>query len=109
MPCGFPRWANPTASPDQAGIRAALSEMRAVNDRRKIASLSQSKRLGSALDEVLKDHETAARAAQRNQATAEASRVGTKLLAILAGVYLPEFVLLIMIPLFLGIVQRAFG
>jgi Flp pilus assembly protein TadB len=74
-----------------------------------VGSLSQSKRLGSALDEVLKDHETAARAAQRNQATAEASRVGTKLLAILAGVYLPEFVLLIMIPLFLGIVQRAFG
>ncbi|HYM50676.1 MAG TPA: type II secretion system F family protein [Candidatus Limnocylindrales bacterium] len=74
-----------------------------------VGSLAEGKRLGAALDHVLKDHEVAARAAQRNQATAEAARVGTKLLAILSVIYLPEFVLLIVVPLFLGIIQRAFG
>ena len=74
-----------------------------------IGTLVQGRRLGSGLDDGLKDHEVAARAAQRNQATAEASRVSTKLLAILAAIYLPEFVLLIMIPLFLGLLQHAFA
>ena len=72
-------------------------------------SLIQGRRLGSGLDQGLKELELAARAAQRNQATAEASRVSTKLLAILAAIYLPEFALLIMIPLFLGLLQHAFG
>ena len=74
-----------------------------------VGTLVQGRRLGSGLDDGLKDHEVAARAAQRNQATAEASRVSTKLLAILAAIYLPEFVLLIMIPLFLGLLQHAFA
>lgn len=84
--------------------RTGLPELSLV-----VGTLAQGQRLGSALDDALKDHERAARAAQRNQATAAASRVSTKLLAILAAIYLPEFVLLIMIPLFLGIVQHAFG
>jgi len=46
---------------------------------------------------------------QRNRATAQAAAVTTKLLAVLGGIYLPEFVILIMIPLFWGIMQRAFG
>jgi tight adherence protein C len=74
-----------------------------------VGTLVQAGRLGSGLDEGLKEHEDAARAAQRNQAAAEASRVGTKLLAILTLVYLPEFALLIVIPLFVGLLQHAFG
>ncbi|TMG35054.1 MAG: type II secretion system F family protein [Chloroflexi bacterium] len=74
-----------------------------------IAALSQGHRLGIGLQRLLHDQELMARMNQRNRATAEAARVGTKLLGVLAGVYLPEFVILIMIPLFWGIVHRAFG
>jgi hypothetical protein len=46
---------------------------------------------------------------QQNRSTAQAASVGTKLLGVLGGIYLPEFVILIMVPLFWGIMQRAFG
>lgn len=74
-----------------------------------IAALAQGHRLGIGLHRLLHDQELMARMNQRNRATAEAARVGTKLLGVLAGVYLPEFVILIMIPLFWGILHRAFG
>jgi hypothetical protein len=50
-----------------------------------------------------------ARMNQQNRSTAQAAAVSTKLLAVLGGIYLPEFVILIMVPLFWGIMQRAFG
>jgi len=65
--------------------------------------------MGTGLEQTLRDQELMVRTNQRNRSTAEAARVGTKLLGVLAGVYLPEFVILIMIPLFWGIIQRAFG
>ena len=74
-----------------------------------VGALAQGKRLGTGLEQILHDQELLIRMNQRNRATAEASRVGTKLLGVLAGVYLPEFVILIMIPLFWGIIRRAFG
>ena len=49
------------------------------------------------------------RLSERNRATAQAASVSTKLLGVLGGIYLPEFVILIIIPLFWGIMQRAFG
>jgi tight adherence protein C len=74
-----------------------------------VGALVQSKRMGTGLEQTLRDQEVLVRMNQRNRSTAEAARVGTKLLGVLAGIYLPEFVVLIMIPLFSGIIQRAFG
>jgi Flp pilus assembly protein TadB len=74
-----------------------------------VSAVTQGRRLGSGMDQLLRDQEVLVRMAQRNRATAEASRVSTKLMGILAAVYLPEFVVLIMIPLFWGIIRRAFG
>jgi Flp pilus assembly protein TadB len=74
-----------------------------------VAALAQSKRVGSGLEATLRDQELMIRMNQRNRATAQAAAVSTKLLAVLGGIYLPEFVILIMIPLFWGIMQRAFG
>ncbi|MDQ6883671.1 MAG: type II secretion system F family protein [Candidatus Dormibacteraeota bacterium] len=74
-----------------------------------VTALTQSKRLGTGLEQTLRDQELLIRMNQRNRSTAEAARVGTRLLGVLAGVYLPEFVILIMVPLFWGIIQRAFG
>jgi Flp pilus assembly protein TadB len=74
-----------------------------------VAALGQSKRIGGGLDATLRDQELLVRVNQRNRATAQAAAVSTKLLAVLGGIYLPEFVVLIMIPLFWGIMQRAFG
>jgi len=57
----------------------------------------------------LRDQELMARMNQQNRSTAQAASVSTKLLAVLGGIYLPEFVILIMVPLFWSIMQRAFG
>ena len=74
-----------------------------------INGLLQGRRGGAGLDAALHDHELVARMNQRNRVTAQAAAVNTKLLGVLGGIYLPEFVLLIIIPLFWGIMQRAFG
>jgi len=74
-----------------------------------VGAIAQSKRIGSGLEAALRDQELMVRLNQRNRSTARAASVSTKLLAVLGGVYLPEFVILIMVPLFWGIMQRAFG
>ncbi|HVH65759.1 MAG TPA: type II secretion system F family protein [Candidatus Acidoferrum sp.] len=74
-----------------------------------ITALNQARRAGTGLDTTLRDQELMVRMNQRNRATAQASAVGTKLLAVVGGIYLPEFVILIIVPLFWGIMQRAFG
>jgi Flp pilus assembly protein TadB len=73
------------------------------------SSLSQGKRQGAGMERILRDQETVIRLQQRNRAAAEASRVGNRLVGVLVLVYLPEFMLLIMVPLFYGIFLRAFG
>jgi Flp pilus assembly protein TadB len=73
------------------------------------AALAQGKRQGAGLERILRDQQTVVRLQQRNRAAAEASRVGTRLVGVLVLVYLPEFMLLIMVPLFYGIFLRAFG
>lgn len=73
------------------------------------AALGQGKRQGTAMERILRDQETVVRLQQRNRAAAEASRVSTRLVAVLVLVYLPEFLVLIMVPLFYGIFLRAFG
>jgi tight adherence protein C len=74
-----------------------------------VGAVAQTKRIGSDLDATLRDQELMVRMNQRNRSTAQAAAVGTKLLAVLGGIYLPEFVILIVVPLFWGIMQRAFG
>jgi tight adherence protein C len=74
-----------------------------------LSALVQTKRSGSGLEATLRDQEFMVRMNQRNRVTGQAAAISTKLLAVLAGVYLPEFVILIIIPLFWGIFQRAFG
>jgi Flp pilus assembly protein TadB len=73
------------------------------------AALAQAKRQGTGLERILRDQQTVVRLQQRNRAAAEASRVGTRLVGVLVLVYLPEFMVLIMVPLFYGIFLRAFG
>ena len=73
------------------------------------AALGQGKRQGAAMERILRDQETVVRMQQRNRAAAEASRVSTRLVGVLVLVYLPEFMVLIMVPLFYGIFLRAFG
>lgn len=86
------------------GRRSGIAELEMVT-----AALAQGKRQGAAMERILRDQETVVRLQQRNRATAEASRVGTRLVGILVLVYLPEFMVLIMVPLFYGIFLRAFG
>ena len=74
-----------------------------------VGVLAQCKRIGGGLEPTLRDQEQLARMNQQNRSTAQAAAVSTKLLAVLGGIYLPEFVILIMVPLFWGIMQRAFG
>jgi Flp pilus assembly protein TadB len=74
-----------------------------------VAAIAQGKRLGAGMELILRDQELLVRMSQRNRATAAASQVSTRLMAVLVAVYLPEFVILVMLPLFWGVMLRAFG
>ena len=70
------------------------------------AALASSRRLGKGVAEVLAEHERALRDDERNRLLGSASMVQPKLAAILAGIYLPEFLLLVIVPLFIGAIGR---
>ncbi len=70
------------------------------------ASLATARRLGKGVSEVLAEHERSLRDDERNRLLGAASMVQPKLALILAGIYLPEFVLLVVVPLFLGALGR---
>jgi len=89
---------------EEVGVRTGVDDVAMF-----VGAVAQSKRIGSELGATLRDQELMVRMNQRNRSTAKAAAVGTKLLAVLGGIYLPEFVILIVIPLFWGIMQRAFG
>jgi len=89
---------------EEIGVRTGVDDVAMF-----VGAVAQSKRIGSELDATLRDQELMVRMNQRNRSTAQAAAVGTKLLAVLGGIYLPEFVILIVVPLFWGIMQRAFG
>lgn len=84
--------------------RVGVDEVRTL-----VTGIAQGKRLGAGMEVILRDQELLVRMAQRNRATAAASQVSTRLMAVLVGVYLPEFVILVMVPLFWGVMLRAFG
>ncbi|MHB8573598.1 MAG: type II secretion system F family protein [Candidatus Dormibacteria bacterium] len=74
-----------------------------------VHAINQGRRLGTGLDAILREQEMLARLNQKNRAVAAASQVSTRLMGVLVGVYLPQFLCLVMIPLFWGIIIRAFG
>jgi Flp pilus assembly protein TadB len=94
-------------------IEAALDAMAqrvGVEELELLASaLAQGKRQGAGMERILRDQEAVVRMQQRNRATADASRVSTRLVGVLVLIYLPEFMVLIMVPLFYGIFLRAFS
>ena len=69
-------------------------------------ALAQARRVGKGTTDVLAEHERALREAERNRLLGAASTVQPKLAAILAGVYLPAFIVLIVLPLFLSTLGR---
>ena len=83
---------------------AAASDIEALDEL--AASLSQSRKVGKGVAETLAEHERSLRDAERNRLLGAASTVQPKLAAILAGIYLPEFVLLVVLPLFLSTLGR---
>lgn len=91
-------------------LYAALHDIAAASDIEALdelaASLAQSRKLGKGLTETLAEHERSLRDAERNRLLGAASTVQPKLALILAGVYLPEFVLLVVLPLFLSTLGR---
>jgi tight adherence protein C len=92
------------SSLERLADRVGVDELRTL-----VAAIAQGKRLGTGLELILRDQELLVRMAQRNRATAAASQISTKLMGVLVGVYLPEFVILVMLPLFWGVMLRAFG
>lgn len=91
-------------------LYAALRDVAAAADLEELDELAsaveQARRLGKGVAEVLVEHEHALREAERNRLLGAASTVQPKLALILAGVYLPEFVLLVVLPLFISTLGR---
>jgi Flp pilus assembly protein TadB len=86
------------------GDRIGVEEVRTL-----VTGIAQGKRLGAGMEMILRDQELLVRMGQRNRASAAASQISTRLMGVLVGVYLPEFVILVMVPLFWGVMLRAFG
>jgi Flp pilus assembly protein TadB len=88
----------------------ALADVAAAADIEELDELAgavgQARRIGKGVGEVLAEHERSLREAERNRLLGAASTVQPKLAAILAGVYLPAFVLLVVLPLFLSTLGR---
>lgn len=93
-----------------ADFYAALADVATAADLEELdelaGALSQARRVGKGTNDVLAEHERALREAERNRLLGAASTVQPKLAAILAGVYLPAFVVLIVLPLFLSTLGR---
>jgi Flp pilus assembly protein TadB len=88
----------------------ALADVAAAADIEELDELAgavgQARRIGKGVGGVLAEHERSLREAERNRLLGAASTVQPKLAAILAGVYLPAFVLLVVLPLFLSTLGR---
>ena len=89
---------------------AALGDVAAAADLEELdelaASAGQARRTGKGVADVLAEHERSLREGERNRLLGAASSVQPKLAAILAAVYLPEFIVLIVVPLFLSTLGR---
>lgn len=88
----------------------AVRDVAATNDLEELdelaSALGQARRLGKGAPQTLEATERGLREAERNRLLGAASTVQPKLAAILAGIYLPEFVLLILLPMFISTLGR---
>ena len=89
---------------------AALTDVAAAADLEELdelaGALGQARRTGKGLPDVLAEHERSLREAERNRLLGAASTVQPKLAGILAAVYLPMFLVLIVVPLFISTLGR---
>lgn len=89
---------------------AALADVAAAADLEELdelaSSLGQARRTGKGVPDVLAEHERSLRESERNRLLGAASTVQPKLAGILAAVYLPMFIVLIVVPLFLSTLGR---
>jgi Flp pilus assembly protein TadB len=88
----------------------ALADVAAASDVEELdelaSGLGQARRTGMGVSDVLIVHERSLREAERYRLLGAASTVQPKLAAILAGIYLPMFLVLVVVPLFLSTLGR---
>jgi Flp pilus assembly protein TadB len=88
----------------------ALADVAAASDVEELdelaSGLGQARRTGKGVSDVLSEHERSLREAERNRLLGAASTVQPKLAAILACIYLPMFLVLVVVPLFLSTLGR---
>ena len=91
-------------------LYVALRDVAAAADLEELdelaSSLGQARRVGKGIVDVLAEHERSLREAERNRLLGAASTVQPKLAGILAAVYLPEFIVLVVLPLFISTLGR---
>ena len=92
-------------------LYVALGDVAAAHDLEELdelaSALGQSQHVGKAGSiQILEATERALRENERNRLLGSASTVQPKLAAILAGIYLPEFVLLVVLPMFIATLGR---
>ncbi|NJD26908.1 MAG: hypothetical protein FIA92_01260 [Chloroflexi bacterium] len=89
---------------------AALADVAAAADLEELdelaGALGQARRTGKGVPDVLAEHARSLREAARNRLLGAASTVQPKLAGILAVIYLPMFLVLIVVPLFLSTLGR---
>ena len=94
----------------RADLYGALRDIAAIHDLEELdelaAALGQTRHVGVGVPATLAAAEHGLREAERNRLLGSASTVQPKLAAILAGIYLPEFIVLILIPLFISTLGR---
>jgi len=93
-----------------ADLYEALRDVATTNDLEELdelaSALGQSRHLGTGVPQSMEAAERSLRENERNRLLGAASTVQPKLAAILAGIYLPEFMLLIVLPMFISTLGR---
>jgi hypothetical protein len=88
----------------------ALHDVAAANDLEPLdelaMALGQVRSVGAGIPQAIEAAERGLREDERNRLLGAASTVQPKLAAILAGIYLPEFLLLILVPMFISTLGR---
>lgn len=93
-----------------ADLYEALRDVATTNDLEELdelaSALGQSRHLGAGVPQTMEAAERSLRENERNRLLGAASTVQPKLAVILAGIYLPEFMLLIVLPMFISTLGR---
>lgn len=91
-------------------LYTGLRDVASTNDLEELdelaSALGRSRHVGRGVPQTLEATERGLREDERNRLLGAASTVQPKLAAILAGIYLPEFVLLVLLPMFIATIGR---